>query len=373
MEERPNQSDDITRKIISSSYISENLHNFFPDSVFLDRNYNIIAISTEISLRFGYLSDELQGKSLSVLRDADLLSWLSSRLVSGLFANERLTITLKSGQEVELLVSGFYLGILEPSCNLIIIRFDQRDEARDLNLKLKETRTHIDNFIYRTAHDLRGPLATIQGLVYLLNMREDDKEVNNFISMINVNCKKLDERLTHLVYLAKAEEEFKLPSFQLRVSELETALRRTVERNSFVDYLKLWVFSSHEVIEGYNEVLTLSLINNLLMYVLSLPLNMHANIYVEFSQGNKLRIRLRAVGFEKDPKIEQVMLDPDASHYVDALKTSNFTYLYAALKIATHMKAIITYYHTDRVTQEIYVSIPKERDTLSGQSKKYPG
>ena len=54
------------------------------------------------------------------------------------------------------------------------------------------------------------------------------------------------------------------------------------------------------------------------------------------------------------------MFNADASHYVDVLQTSNFTYLYAALKIATHMKAAITYNHIDQQTQEVCVSIPKE-------------
>ena len=281
MEQNPNQPEDITRKIISSSYISDNLHNFFPDSVFLDRDYNIVAITPEIGLRWGYRPDDLKGKSLSILCNTDLLAWLSGRLVPGFFVNERLTIMQRSGMEVEYVVSGFYLGILGPTSDLIILRFDPQSEVADLNVKLNETRSQIDNFIYRTAHDLRGPLATIQGLVYLLNLREDDSEVNNFISMINANCKKLEERLTHLVYISKAHEEFTLPSFQLRVSDLETALRKTVERNSFVNYLKLWISSSHEVIEGYNEVLTLSVINNLLMYILSLPLSVPGNIHVE--------------------------------------------------------------------------------------------
>jgi signal transduction histidine kinase len=355
--------DDITKRIISSAFVSQNVPNFFPDSIFLDRMYNIVAISGELCLRLGYRPNELTGRSLSALRDADLLPWLSSRLVPGYFVNERMDVTLKSGQRVEYIVSGFYLGILGPVCNLIILRFDPRSEAKELNNKLNETRSQIDNFIYRTAHDLRGPLATVQGLIYLLNLRKDDSEVNHFISLISLNCKKLEERLTHLVYLSTAAEEFRLPSYQMRISDVESALRRTIERNSFVDYLKLWISGSDEIIEGYNEVLTLSVVNNVLMYILSLPITMQANIYVEISEEKELNVILKAIGFKKDDKIEQVIQDADASHYVDVLQASNFTYIYAALKIAAHLRATISYSVIDLETQQIRIVIPKGIET----------
>jgi hypothetical protein len=152
-----------------------------------------------------------------------------------------------------------------------------------------------------------------------------------------------------------------LPSFQLRVSDLETALRKTVERNSFVDYLKLWFSSSEDIMEGYNEVLTLSVVNNILMYFLSLPLKSQASVYVEISNFHELTIRLRAVGFEQDPKIEQIIRDPDASHYVDVLQASNFTYLYAALKIATHLRAVLAYTSIHGTSQEICLTIPRQK------------
>src|SRR5688572_10709015 len=97
MEKQPNQQEDITRRIISPTYISENLHNFFPDSVFLDRNYNIIAVSAEIALQLGYEPGDLVGQSFSILRNNDLLKWISDRLVPGFFVNDRLTIRLKTG------------------------------------------------------------------------------------------------------------------------------------------------------------------------------------------------------------------------------------------------------------------------------------
>src|SRR5688500_11701006 len=133
METQPNERADITRKIISPAYISENLHNFFPDSIFLDRDYKIVAVSAGIALQLGYRPDDIIGQSLAILRNKDLLRWISRSLVPGFFVNERLTIRLKAGLEVEYVVSGFYLGILSSTSDLIIVRFDPHNEVIDLN------------------------------------------------------------------------------------------------------------------------------------------------------------------------------------------------------------------------------------------------
>jgi signal transduction histidine kinase len=352
--------EDITRTLISSAYILRNLHNFFPHALFLDRQYNIVAVSSKISMAVGYSPEELSGLSVSVLQQNNVLvDTLRSKLLPGYFSNETIVFRKKSGAIFECQVSGFYVGILCPGSDMIALNFSHDVEIAELTTRLQKTHEQIDNFIYRTAHDLRGPLATIQGLIMLLNMRADDSEVDKFTGMIESHCKKLEERLTTLVYLAKVEEEFATPSFQLRIDDLETSLRKAIERNSFVDYLELTVSGSSEIFHGHNEELIKSAATNILMYVVSLRQILHSDVRISVSErAGTLYVTLFIRGFEKDPRIEQVLLDADGSYYVDALQSSRFTYLFAAQKIAARMKGFIRFRMQDPNTQQITLTIP---------------
>ncbi|HZI25050.1 MAG TPA: histidine kinase dimerization/phospho-acceptor domain-containing protein, partial [Chryseolinea sp.] len=66
----------------------------------------------------------------------------------------------------------------------------------------ENTRIEIDQFIYRAAHDLRGPLATIKGLIDLIKIRENNDELDRLIQLVDSHANVLDERLFQLAYMA---------------------------------------------------------------------------------------------------------------------------------------------------------------------------
>src|SRR5690606_25604869 len=84
----------------------------------------------------------------------------------------------------------------------IILKVKVLEDSTFLKKELITKKRELDSFIYRTAHDLRGPIATIKGLVNLLKMRNSEHEVDELTSLIEIHANKLDDRLFKLLYVA---------------------------------------------------------------------------------------------------------------------------------------------------------------------------
>ncbi|MDH5603674.1 MAG: HAMP domain-containing histidine kinase, partial [Cyclobacteriaceae bacterium] len=64
--------------------------------------------------------------------------------------------------------------------------------------QLKEVNQTLDNFIYRTSHDIRGPLATLKGLSQTAQMEEMDVLAKEYFKKFNKMTHNLDDVLTRL-------------------------------------------------------------------------------------------------------------------------------------------------------------------------------
>lgn len=357
---------DITGQLISSEYILENIYSLFPESIFLNSDLTIAGVSVTISHELGFTSEELKGRPVSFLSEGyDLLHILSKGLRNGVFNDELVSIRTKSGASIRYSMSGFYIGILTDSTDGIVLRLNNREEVDAVEAKLKQTKKLIDDFIYRTAHDLRGPLATMQGIVNLLKIRKDNVEVDTFIHIIDSHASLLAERLNQLVYVAAAEESIDDPTFYLRIDALETAIRRVIERHALIDFLDLIVVSESNSIVGYNELQVKSALTNLVLYILSLPRIKPTNL-IKIDIRDDLRmlaITVRFEGFALDSGLQKKLSDLHTARYIDLLQSSRFTYLFAAQKIAVQLKGVITVDAIPHGANEFSLLIPSS--TLS--------
>ena len=360
-------TNDITAQLISSDYILDNIYSLFPESIFLASDLTILGLSMTISHELGFTAHELKGRPVSCLGEADDFSEILVKgLRNGVFNDELVSIRKKSGGSIRYSVSGFYLGILTDSSDGIVLRLVNREQVDAVEAKLKQTKKLIDDFIYRTAHDLRGPLATMQGLINLLKIRKDNSEVDNFVHMIDSHASLLADRLNQLVYVASAEESIDDPTFELRIDALETAMRTVIERHGLIDFLDFIIVSECNSIVGYNEIQVKSALTNLVLYILSLPRNKTSNL-IKIDVTDNLRmlvITIRFEGFEFDSGLEKKLTEVHTVRYIDLLKSSRFTYLFAAQKVAVHLKALITVDAISHGAQQLSVLIPRDRNVL---------
>jgi signal transduction histidine kinase len=346
--------------LISYKTIRELLPTIFIDSIVVDQHFNIIIIIQNILDYLGYTNEESIFRNINYFAcDEDLASTLHTELSSGFFSGVNAMLFNKSKQRIEVCISGFYSGLLSPISEYIILKFDNLSEYKSAKVKLQQKSAELDDFIYHAAHDLRGPLATMKGLINLIKLRNDEIELDSLVAMLDAHAQKMDERLFQLVYLAQSDKVLDAPQGVVNFSVLETRLRKIIEKNAFVDFLELHFSAATPVLAGLNESLVYGLTENLLMYILSLPMN-GAQSQITFkieTQTDHLRLNIIAEGFEICDSYKEAFDHPEFI-YTDLIRYPELINLYAAQKQSGHLNAEITTSIISKENQRLEVLIP---------------
>ncbi len=74
----------------------------------------------------------------------------------------------------------------------------------DERSKLKKANNELDNFLYRTSHDLRSPIASILGLANLARLEMREPKSLEYIAMIEDRVKKLDSVISDILDLSRS-------------------------------------------------------------------------------------------------------------------------------------------------------------------------
>lgn len=72
-------------------------------------------------------------------------------------------------------------------------------ELVDTNEQLVKVNDELDNFIYKTSHDIRGPLASLKGMVNLAIMDVKDEKALGYLGKLDLTAEKLNIILTRLL------------------------------------------------------------------------------------------------------------------------------------------------------------------------------
>lgn len=98
----------------------------------------------------------------------------------------------------------YYLGILDLLLQALmgmgmIISVLELEQVR-----LKKANNELDTFLYRSSHDLRAPITTIQGLVNAI--RRDPNESDRFIDLIENRVSQADKVIRDIIDLRKGQK-----------------------------------------------------------------------------------------------------------------------------------------------------------------------
>ncbi|NJN41115.1 MAG: sensor histidine kinase [Flammeovirgaceae bacterium] len=76
-------------------------------------------------------------------------------------------------------------------------------ELNDTNASLTKVVDELDHFIYKTSHDIRGPLASLKGICNVAMIDVTDKMALEYLSKLDVSADKLNSILTRLLIINK--------------------------------------------------------------------------------------------------------------------------------------------------------------------------
>jgi signal transduction histidine kinase len=84
---------------------------------------------------------------------------------------------------------------------------EKTKELIESNTQLVKSRSELDSFLYRTSHDIRGPIATLLGLTSLAKLEAKDSLMSTYLEKINVTADKLNEVISRLTNVSQINSQ----------------------------------------------------------------------------------------------------------------------------------------------------------------------
>lgn len=308
---------ELSSLIISMEEVIGKLNSFFTDSIILRMDYTIQSVGCEVESVTAFSSAELSGQAFSkICADHDSWTKIQTELKQGFFADVPTNFLTQENKSVSVSISGFYLGLISDINGYIILKIKLLEDNAFLKQELVTKKRELDTFIYRAAHDLRGPLATIKGLVNLLKIRQGDHEVDDLLSLIDIHANKLDDRLFKLLYLADDNHDADQCKGLVEFPQIKGILEKTLNDTFQIDHVVFEFNYNTANIIGINERRLTQLLTNVLLYILGLPLATVAkeeriSIRVDAEAlPTKLKINIQTKGFLTTQEIREVISQP---------------------------------------------------------------
>lgn len=91
------------------------------------------------------------------------------------------------------------------------LKREARHALRQQNDALRKVNQELDNFVYSVSHNLRGPLASVIGLLNLAKTEDSVESIKPLLYMMDTNVARLDETLAEILeYSRNARSEIQL-------------------------------------------------------------------------------------------------------------------------------------------------------------------
>lgn len=219
------------------------------------------------------------------------------------------------------------------------------------NEKQHEKYAEMDEFIYATSHDLRGPLATIKGLLNLLkDHKQVDAEHRFIVTQMNYFAQQLDDRLHKLIHFSQADKGHDSSTRKMTLAVIFERLRDDEVTYRMFPKVKLTSRINESSAALENAGLILAMLQNIKAFLLRLS-NWNSELLI---QATCLK---DSVEFKMDAseilitdacrrKIDKANID-----YTEILSDPEFTDLYSAKKIGLKLGAQLTLRAVDQSVQ----------------------
>jgi signal transduction histidine kinase len=349
---------------MSMSGLMVKLNSILADSVVLDLNMHIAAIGRDVEALVGVKSEDLIGESFAdICVETDVQERMEQRLRAGYFGELDATLWISGGDACKVSISGFYLGLISDINGYIVLKVKLKEDSSLLKRELFTRKRELDTFIYRTAHDLRGPLATIKGLVNLLKIRESNLEVDSLTEMIEKHAEKLDDRLFKLLYLANDNGRYEQGCGCIDFILMKETLIKTLEDNCQF-HRNIFTFNGpdSELCE-VNDRAIVRLVRHALLYIIGLPVATAREVnQLEITvdcevQNRRLMVTFNARGFFTNDEIREAITQP-TSVYNDLLLHPLLFNYYVASKEASLLSGDLKVEFLNGSHQIMGISVP---------------
>ncbi|MTI20290.1 sensor histidine kinase, partial [Fulvivirga sp. RKSG066] len=187
------------------AYFHKNRYSTLKDSIF---NEDLIKNLANIQLDFQdqQAQEIIQGKDFQIQRrtQINLLLGGITLLISALLFILYKNVQLKKKANQKLAEANEIIENQNKELTNVNAELEERvkertKELKKANVALQKSNEELDNFIYKTSHDIKGPLATLMGVCNIAQIDVKDTQALDYFDKLSITAVKLNEILSKLL------------------------------------------------------------------------------------------------------------------------------------------------------------------------------
>jgi signal transduction histidine kinase len=179
-------------------------------------------------------------------------------------------------------------------------------ELTNTNNQLVKSRQELDTFLYRTSHDIRGPIATLLGLTNLATMEAKDSITSTYLKRIDITAGKLNEvisRLTNVSQINSMPTDFTVINVYTVVNEIIEDIRKRLGMENGIHFILDGTFPEEiRTDKILLKIILTNLIENGFKFYDPAEKECHVNLTIEFNGRLDLAIADNGIGISPEFK-----------------------------------------------------------------------
>lgn len=200
----------LAEELEASTITNEHLKSIFEGIVdpliICNLKGQIKTINSSVTNLLGYKAEDLTTRSVNCLfqdKKKTSIGVLRKNMNEGSRYSYQDKITTIKGDQIPVSCSFSYIKKQNKNKEILLVMKDITPQIEIQN-QLKSRNTELNTFIYRASHDLKGPIASMVGLINLAEKDINDLESSKlYIQMISSSIHKLDGTIGELLDLGR--------------------------------------------------------------------------------------------------------------------------------------------------------------------------
>jgi len=171
----------------------------FPEYLFLNEDFTISLAGRSVEELLQYEYGYLRYKCINVIsNENDLKSSLMIQISKDFFEWRSHSLRARDLSDVRVEICGFRISHRHYAVSPIAIRI-----RRSRDYLQTTASSEVDKLTYWIAHNLRGPVATLEGLINLARSPENNNELPTYLDYMSQQAERLDEKIQLMMGLAR--------------------------------------------------------------------------------------------------------------------------------------------------------------------------
>ncbi|EMR04231.1 PAS domain S-box protein [Cesiribacter andamanensis] len=189
---------------------------------------------------------------------------------------------------------------------------DAQEQLQGYTAQLEKINSELDQFVYKTSHDLRAPLVSVLGLINLTQQEPDEQQRSEYLSLMVRSIKKLDSFIQDIIRFSKNARTEVSPepiNFQLLIQEILQELMYMEEAKTIAVQLSVDPIAPFYSDKRRIEVIFHNIISNAIRYRNPAAEAPYIHIQVRESGQQQVRIDISDNGLGIAPEHQEKIFE----------------------------------------------------------------